>query len=75
MKKIGTTDGGILVELSQTEFTALAGKSASGIPDGTSISLKTIKDALDLVDAKKSGLSSLKTAAQEMVQLLNSVGV
>jgi hypothetical protein len=75
MKKLAYGDGQVYVSLSTQEFSGLAGKSYSNVPDGTDISLAPIKQKVDLVDGKAAELTALKTKAQDVVTSITAIGL
>ena len=75
MRKLALGDGKVYVTLSLAEFTGLANKTPAEVADGTDISLVSIGQKLDLVDAKEAELAELKTLASNIVYKLNEIGI
>ncbi len=75
MIKVGTAKNKTLVALSDTEFSVLARRDASGTPDDTNISLVPIQEKLSLVGAKEIELKELKTLCNNILAKLNSIGL
>jgi hypothetical protein len=75
MKKLAYGNDVVYVTLTTTEFSGLAGKGYSSVPDGTNISLLHIKQKLDLVDAKEAELAELKTLANAVASKIDAIGI
>ena len=73
MIKIGTTGANVLVELTRTEFRGLARQNAADVPDDTDISLKWVKDAIDLVDGNTQQLATVKAECVDLIQAIDGV--
>jgi len=63
MKKLGRTNKGVIIEMTPTEFSMLAGKAFSNIPEGTEISLKKVKAAINLRDKNMPKIKELVALA------------
>jgi len=75
MKKIAFGSGEIIVSLTPTEFNGLAGKSHSGVADGTNVSLVSIKQKIDLVDSKSAELTEVKKTCLELAAKISDIGI
>lgn len=75
MKKLGTSENKTIVLLSNTEFTGLAGQTASNFPDGSDISLAPLKAKLALVDNNSPALTETKKKCQEVVDSITAIGL
>ncbi len=75
MKKLAYGDSTVYVGMSTSEFKGLAGKAHSEIPDGTDISLVSIKQKLDLVNNKQAELLELKQLSADIINKLTSIGI
>jgi hypothetical protein len=73
MIKVGTASGSVLVTLSPTEFSGLAGQSYSDTPDGSNISLSRIKQMSDMIDNNKSQLKEVKQKATDLAQTISGL--
>lgn len=75
MKKLAFGSNVVLVSLTTNEFKLLAGDIHGNIPDGTNITLASVKNKLDLIDDKQSQLSQLKSLSANVVAKLNAIGI
>ena len=75
MKKIAYGSDVVFVTMTPHEFLGLSGQSYADVEDGTSISLATIKNKIDLVDSKEAVFASLKGVAEQLIDSLDNLGV
>lgn len=75
MRKIANGDGEIIVGMTIPEFERISGSDHGDIALGESVSLASIKNKLDLIDAKQAELSQLKTLSASVVSKLTEIGV
>ncbi len=75
MKKLAYGSNVVLVSLTTNEFKLLAGDTYTNVPDGTNVSLATIKSKLDLIAAKEAELLELKNLSTNVVSKLNDIGI
>jgi len=75
MKKIAYGSGVVIVALTTNEFKVLAGKAYSDVADGTDVSLVSVKNKLDLVEARKGKLADLKQLSGDVVAKLTEIGI
>lgn len=75
MIKLAFGSSVVLVSLTTNEFKLLADKIHSNVPDGTDVSLTSVKHKLDLVDAKQAELLDLKNLSTNVVSKLNAIGI
>ena len=75
MIKIGYGSENVIVHLTKQEFKFLADASYSDVPDGTDVSLISIKNKIDLLDSKEAELLDLKNLASSVVQKLTQIGI
>lgn len=73
MIKIGKTKGNVLVELTQAEFFGLTKKSEGDVSDGTSFSLKWVKDAIDLIDNQQSKMLDLANKCDNLSSTVRTI--
>ena len=75
MRKLGTSQGQILVSLTNAEFNGLAGKSPSNVPDGTDISLERLRNLVKLVDGNKQEMQAIRASATDLVKRIDGLGL
>ncbi len=75
MKKLAFGSNVVMVSLTPAEFKRLAGKTHNNVPDGTNVSLVSVKNKLDLVDDKQAELAELKTLSTNVVAKLVEIGI
>ncbi len=75
MKKLAYGDGVVYVGMTTTAFKGLSGQSYSDVPDGTDISLVSIKQKLDLIASKEAELAELKVLSISVVDKLTAIGI
>ena len=75
MIKVGYGSDKVIVHLTRQEFNFLAGESYGNIDDGTDVSLVSVKNKLELIDAKEAELGELKTLCMAAYNKLNQIGI
>ncbi len=75
MKKLAFGSNVVLVSLTTNEFKLLAGKTHSNVPDGTNVSLASVKNKLDLINDKRAELLELKNLTINVTDKLNTIGI